>query len=121
MTDQDRLIAQERLAILQRAREFKDLLQMPGWHAVERQWTNWLEGRRRALVKADTGEPTKALDALREWQLAEEHYQAMADHINRTLAQAEDIQGTVALDDALMMENIANEHQSAPRPDPTGH
>ena len=121
MTEEQRQAAEERLAILNRARSFRDMIESPGWRDIYALHTQWVEDARVALRKVDTADTAKAIDALQRWQLAENYLDLEAQFINHTLAQAEDIRGTVTLDDALMMETITNEQQPAPRPDPAGY
>jgi hypothetical protein len=118
MNEEARLAAQERLAILQRARAFDDLLHSDGWKEIYGLHTAWVEDARKVLRKVNTQDVTLALDALQRWQLAEDLIDLEANFINTTLSQAEEIRGGVTLDEALIMERVKDEQQ---RPDPAGY
>lgn len=120
-TPQDRLAAEERLAILQRAREFEDLLARPGWKAIFALHTQWVETERQKLRRVDTADVTKALDALQRWQIAEGYLDLEAEYINMILAQAEDIKTGLTLDEALLMEQLKHEQPESRTSDTAGY
>lgn len=122
MTDDQKAGAQERLAILQKAREYEDLLSKPGWKRIDAVFTEWLEDARKGLLGVDTANAAEALDSLRKWQLAEKQYALIAAEINSTLAQAEEIRGGLTFDEALLMEQVSHEHQpTAGTANPAGY
>ena len=106
-------IASEKLAILQRAEAFTHLITLPAWKDIYSLHVSWVETYRAALTKVNTAEPATALEALRQWQLAEEFLKLEADFINSTLRQAEELRGSATLHDALLMEQYKNEQSES--------
>ena len=115
MNDDQRRIATEQLQILQRAAAFERLLELPGWKLLLALHEEWAERYAKAAKAVETSNPAAAIDALRQWQLAEEFLRLQADYINRTLEQARDLRENRSLDDALLMEQIHHEQQSTER------
>lgn len=111
MTPQEQA-AKDRLDALQLADHLSQLLQMPGWKHLYDMDVAELEEKRRALLDVDTSDPQEAIAKLQQWQIAEKALQGKALYINRALAVADEIRGSVTLTDALLMEKV-NEQQSA--------
>jgi len=112
MNDDQRTIAAEQLAILHRADAFERLLELPGWKLVLALHEEWAEQYAKSAKHAETKDIPGAIDALRQWQLAEEFLRLQADYINSTLERAREIRQHRTLDDALLMEQIHHEQQS---------
>ena len=123
MNDDQRRIALDNMATLQRAEAFEQLIATPGWKILYAVHEEWAERYALAARKVATNEPDKALDALRQWQLADEFIRIEADLINQTMERAHEIRGTVNLDEALLMEQLKHEHQSTEpgTTDPAGY
>lgn len=116
--------AAEQLEVLQRADDFARMLGSAGWKRIYALHEEWAERYAKAAKTAATSEPVAAIDALRQWQLAEEFLRLEAMFINSTIEQAADIRGTRTLDEALLMEKVHHEQQSAPESrtaDPAGY
>lgn len=112
MNDDQRAIAAEQLAVLQRSDAFERLLESPGWKLVLALHEEWAERYAKAAKHVETKDNAGALDALRQWQLAEEFLRLQADYINSTLDRAREIRQHRTLDEALLMEQIHHEQQS---------
>ena len=110
---EQRQIAAERLSILQRADAFRVLLESPGWKDIRDLHVAWAEKYHDVMSKVDTSDAPKALEALRQWQLADEFVRLEADYIDNILKQAQEIAGTVTLEDALLMERFKNEQSES--------
>ena len=109
LSNDEAQVASEKLEILQRADAFTQMMATPGWKEIYGLHVAWVETYHSALSKINTAETDKAIEALRQWQLAEEFLRLEADFINSTLRQADVLRGTVTLGDALMMEQYQNE------------
>lgn len=114
ISEERRTIAAEQLAVIQQADAFERLLETDGWRALYAFHESWAEQYARAARKVETKDSAAAVDALRQWQLAEEFLRLQADYINRTIAQARDILGTRTLEEALLQEQLQHE-----QPEPT--
>lgn len=110
---EQRQIAAERLSILQRADAFRALLASPGWKDIRDLHVAWAEKYHDAMSRVDTSDAPKAIEALRQWQLADEFVRLEADYIDNILKQAQEIAGTVTLEDALLMERFKNEQSES--------
>jgi len=122
LTPDERALAQSKLDTLKRAHDFEVLLQTPGWKHIFALHTEWVESARKTLRAVDTSMTAQAIDALQRWQIAENLLELEANFINDTLAQADEIKGNVTLPDALLMEQLRNEHESTEqRTDPAGY
>jgi len=106
-------VASEKLDILSRADAFTQLLALPAWKHIYDLHVSWVETYRAALLKVNTADPQVALEALRQWQIAEEFLRLEAHFINSTLRQAEDLRGSTTLHDALLMERYKNEQSES--------
>ncbi len=115
MNDDVREIAAEQLAVLHRADAFERLLESPGWAYLIGLHEEWAEKYAKAAKSVDTTNTAAAMDALRQWQLAEELFRLQSEYINSTLERAREIRQVRTLDDALLMEQIQNEQQSTER------
>lgn len=113
-------MAAERLGILQKAEALRALLDTPGWKDLRELHVAWAEKYHDAMTVVDTSKRRKALEVLRQWQLADEFVRLEANYIDNIFKQADEIRGTVTLEDALLMERFKNE-QSEPTGDSGGH
>lgn len=109
-------LAAEQLVVLQRADAFERLLESPGWKLVFALHEEWAERYAKAAKTSPTENPAAALDALRQWQLAEEFLRMEANFINDIIERARELRGTRTLDDALLMEQVRHEQQRAADP-----
>ena len=113
--------ARRRLEVLNHARAYADLIESAGWKLIYHQQIVWLEE-----LRADMRKPSSDVEMLaltRRWQAAEDLIELQATTINNTLAEAEDIRGSLHMDEALLMETLGHE-QSEPTgtgSDRTGH
>ena len=87
---------------LKRAHAFRLMLETPGWAELYRLQTAWLDKAREDVRKMPTTGPA-AMDALRRWQIAEDLIELQARFINNTLAEAEEIRGSLTIEEALFM------------------
>ena len=119
--------ARKRLATLNRSRAFSDLLETAGWKELYAMQIAWLDKARFDVRRTATVDPDASLDAMRRWQLAEDLIELQAKFINDTLADAEEIRGSIGLDEALLMEKLKYEQSDTAPGDPglgtdrTGH
>ncbi len=122
--DEKRIEAQEKIDALHRANVLGQLIQTEGWKLIFGLQEAAVEKSRVALRGVNTADVPATIDAVQRWQIAENLLAFQVDYINRTLADAEAIQGSVTLDDALLMEQLRNDKSGTGdpgRPDPTGH
>ncbi len=115
MNDDQREIAAEQLAVLQRADAFERLLETPGWKQLLSLHEEWVEKYAKAAKHVETKDQASAIDALRQWQIAEEFFRLQAEFINSTLERARDIRQYRTLDEALLMEQVQHEQQPTQR------
>jgi hypothetical protein len=111
----DQRAAAEQRADLQRADAFERLLELPGWKLLLAEHEAWAERYAKAAKHVDTNNTAGAVDALRQWQLAEEFLRLQAEFINSTLRRAHDIRQNMTLADAELMEQVHHEQQSPER------
>lgn len=114
--------ARERLAVLHRAQDYRELVGTRGWQRIQELQQRWLL-KHIVDMKKPQGD-TAALEALRRWQIAEGLVDLQLAEIDETIKQADEIRGTISLEEALFMEHARNEQQSTsgdPGFDSTGH
>lgn len=108
--------------ILNAADAYIQLLESSGWQQVYKLHCAWLEKYRDIARHVDLGNPTAALAALHQWQVAEDLLEEQAKYINSMIDKATEIRGTNTLEDALMMEKVRHEHgEPGNTADPTGY
>lgn len=121
MNEVERQLAEERLRTIQRAKNFESLLSHQGWREIYALHTEWVEKARVDLRRVNTADHDMAINALQRWQIAENLLDLEANFINDTLAEAKEIQDSITLDDALLMEQLGHERsRTDTRTDPTG-
>lgn len=121
ISDEDVANAQTNWAVLQQADAYMQLLESPGWKLLYQLQCAWLEKFRDLARHAKIDNHGEAVQALHQWQVAEDLIETQAQHINTVLSHANQVRGTRTLDDALLMEKVQHEHESGNRTDPTGH
>ena len=121
MNDDLREMASEQLQILQRADAFERLLESPGWKHLFSLHEEWAEKYANAAKNVETKDVHAAVDALRQWQLAEELLRLQANFINDTLQRARDIRQHRTLDEALIMEQVSHEQHQYRTADSAGY
>jgi len=102
-----------RLKTLQMAEAFMQLLQSPAWKEIREFHVAWAEHCHDVLQKIDTSDTAKAIDALRRWQLADELLRREAAYIDQIVTEADNIRGTVTMQDAELMERYKNEQSES--------
>lgn len=119
--DEELKLAAERLLILQKADAFMQLVDSPGWKEIYAVHVAWAEKYREAMAKLNTADISTTIEAVRQWQLAEEFLKLEADYINNILRQAQDIRGTNTVQDAILMEQAYEQTRPDNSPDRSGY
>ena len=117
--------ARKRLETIHRARAFMDLKESAGWRLIRALQDQWIDIGRSEIRRTTTGDMAETIDALRRWQLACDLVELQDRYIRETIEQANEIRGSIGIDEALLMEQLNEQSKSSgtsgPGPDPAGY
>ena len=114
--------ARDKLAVVRAAQDYRELLLSKGWVRLQAIQDDWLLTHLKAMKDAHNSEA--ALDAWRRWKIAEEFVDLQSAAIHETVKLADEIRGSLQMEEALMMMEHMNEHSASGDPgtaDSTGH
>ena len=116
--DASELMAKEQLQILEEAQGYQSLLHHPAFLRLQKLETEWLMEYLQALKGATAA---NGPELLRRWQIAEDWIDRKTATINQTLQMAEELRGSLSLQEALLMESISHEQKRPGNSGPGSH
>ena len=124
MNPDERLFAEERLDLLQRADDYNALIRSAGWKRIYAMHEMWVQAATAKLRDVNTADMATAINALQRWQIANDLIEMEANVINDTMEHASKLQSGMNLETALILEKVRNEHESTEHraaADPAGY